>query len=110
MPAETDASPAWYLYLVRTASGALYTGISTDPERRLQEHEQGTRGARSLRGRGPLELVHRQAAGDRSTALKMEYAVKRLSRRNKERLVAGDRVLEELDRSFAVATLGSAEA
>ena len=63
-----------------------------------------------MRGRGPLKLVHRHAVGDRSTALKMEYAVKRLSRRDKERLVAGDRGLEELDRSSSMAAAGSAEA
>lgn len=110
MPAEPSAPGIWYLYLIRTASGALYTGISTDPERRLREHEVGMRGARSLRGRGPLELVHRQAAGDRSTALKLEYAVKRLSRQDKERLVAGERSLQDFGRALAAVTTRRPEA
>lgn len=103
---RAEASGPWYLYLLRTASGALYTGISTDPERRLREHQQGTRGARSLRGRGPLRLVYRQAVGDRSTALKMEHAVKRLPREHKEGLVAGDRALSDLDQGPLVAAMG----
>ena len=80
---------AWWLYLLRTAAGTVYTGISTDPERRLAEHEAG-RGARSLRGRGPLELVYRLRAVDRSEALRLEAAVKALDRRHKERVIAGD--------------------
>jgi putative endonuclease len=108
--AEPAVRRTWYLYLVRTASGALYTGISTDPERRLREHEQGMRGARSLRGRGPLVLVYRQAVGDRSTALKAEHAVKRLPRARKERLVAGERSLGDLVRDVAVPVMGSVEA
>ena len=79
----------WWLYLLRTAAGTLYTGISTDPDRRLAEHEAG-RGARSLRGRGPLELVFRLRTVDRSEALRLEAAVKALDRRRKERVVAGN--------------------
>ena len=109
MLAESSAEGTWHLYLIRTASGALYTGISTDPDRRLQEHEQGKRGARSLRGRGPLELVYRQRVGDRSAALKMEHAVKRLPRRHKERLAAGDRSLPDLVEGVEAAGMGSAE-
>lgn len=107
MRVEPADCRTWYLYLVRTAAGSLYTGISTDPQRRLREHEQGARGARALRGRGPLALVHRQAVGDRSTALKMEHAVKQLPRELKERLVAGDRSLCERVRDAAT---GSVEA
>lgn len=90
----------WYLYVVQTAGGSLYTGISTDPARRLQEHEQGTRGARYLRGRGPLEIVYRVDVGERAMALRAEYAFKRLSRARKLQLVsaapAGPALLELL--------------
>lgn len=79
----------WRLYLVRTGSGTLYTGISTDPERRLREHDRSPRGARSLRGRGPLALVYVLPVRDRSEASRLEAAVKRLDRRRKEALVAG---------------------
>jgi putative endonuclease len=82
-------NPVWYLYLVRCRDGSLYTGISTDVARRLDAH-QADRGARRLRGRGPLELVFSQAVGDRGRALQIEYRVKRLTRKDKERLVCGE--------------------
>lgn len=85
---EAD-SGAWRLYVLRTGSGSLYTGISTDPQRRLREHAGGSRGARALRGRGPLELVYELPARDRSEASRLEAAVKRLDRRSKEALIAG---------------------
>ena len=47
---------SWQLYIVRTAAGALYTGITTDVTRRVNQHQSG-RGARALRGKGPLDLV-----------------------------------------------------
>ena len=77
----------WQLYIVQTAAGALYTGITTDVARRVEQHAAG-RGARALRGRGPLALVYRCDAGDRATASRLEYQVKQLSRQQKLRLVA----------------------
>ena len=76
----------WYLYLVRCNDGSLYTGISTDVQRRFDAHQQN-RGARRLRGRGPLELVYSQPVGDHGLALKTEHMVKRLTRAEKEKLV-----------------------
>ncbi|MDN0123920.1 GIY-YIG nuclease family protein [Yersinia aleksiciae] len=76
----------WYLYLLRTASGMLYTGITTDVARRLAQHQNG-KGAKALRGKGELTLVFQCEAGDRSTALKLEYRVKQLSKPQKEKLV-----------------------
>ncbi|MCP5431113.1 MAG: GIY-YIG nuclease family protein [Chromatiaceae bacterium] len=67
--------PMWHLYLVRCNDGSLYTGISTDVQRRLAAHG-ASRGARRLRGRGPLELVYTQAVGDRSQAPAHRYRVK----------------------------------
>ncbi|AHF78430.1 GIY-YIG nuclease [Sodalis praecaptivus] len=81
------SSTLWHLYLIRTASGMLYTGITTDVQRRLEQHQRGG-GAKSLRGKGPLTLVFQRPAGDRSRALRWEYRVKQLSRRQKERFVA----------------------
>jgi putative endonuclease len=79
----------WYLYLVRTEDGRLYTGIATDVDRRLEEHRRGVgRGAKSLRGRAPLEVVYRCKIGDRATALRAEHRVKRMTKAAKERLVA----------------------
>lgn len=76
----------WHLYLLRTASGMLYTGITTDVARRLAQHQAG-KGAKALRGKGELTLVFHCEAGDRSTALKLEYRVKQLSKQQKEKLV-----------------------
>ncbi|MDI9767243.1 GIY-YIG nuclease family protein [Pantoea dispersa] len=77
----------WQLYMLQTAAGMLYTGITTDVNRRLQQHQQG-RGARALRGKGPLTLVFHCAAGDRAAASRLEYQVKQLSRSQKLLLVA----------------------
>jgi putative endonuclease len=81
----------WSLYMVRTARGALYTGITTDVKRRFEEHQAGTpRGARSLRGKGPLELVFSADAGDRSRASKLEWQIKQWPRSRKEALARGE--------------------
>ena len=72
------SKPDWSLYLVRCADGSLYTGISTDVERRLREHSNGVRGAKFLRGRGPLTLAFEYRIGDRSLASRIEHRVKRL--------------------------------
>lgn len=84
------------LYIIRCADGSLYTGIATDVERRLREHESGGRGARYLRGRGPLSVEFRASLGNRAMAQKYEYHVKRLPREQKEALIAGQRSLSEL--------------
>lgn len=80
----------WFVYMVRTAGGALYTGITTDVPRRFGEHQAGApKGARSLRGKGPLELVFYSPAGDRSRASKLEWHIKQWPRQRKEALVLG---------------------
>ncbi|EIG2129940.1 TPA: DNA damage response exodeoxyribonuclease YhbQ [Escherichia coli] len=77
----------WFLYLIRTADNKLYTGITTDVERRYQQHQSG-KGAKALRGKGELTLAFSALVGDRSLALRAEYRVKQLTKRQKERLVA----------------------
>ena len=84
------------LYMLRCADGSLYTGIATDAERRLGEHESSPRGSKRLRGRGPFTLVFTRAVGDRSRAQALEARIKKLPRRDKLRLVAGTLSLEEL--------------
>lgn len=75
-----------YVYVLECADGSLYTGYTTDVERRLAEHRAGE-GARYTRGRTPVELVHAESYATRSEALTREHAVKQLSRAEKERLV-----------------------
>lgn len=76
----------WYLYILRCCDGTLYTGITTDVEKRLETHRSG-KGAKYTRGRGPLELVYRETCGSHSDALKREMAVKRLTRTQKEAMI-----------------------
>ena len=86
MTLATTTPSRWFVYLVRTGTGALYAGISTDPERRLRQHQSG-KGARALRGKGPLTLVWRQGVADKGEALRLEYRLKQQSKAFKERLV-----------------------
>ncbi len=79
---------AWHVYLVRTREGNLYTGIAKDVERRIAEHQEpGARGAKYLRGRGPIELAFHRKIGDHALALRVERGVKRLSKERKECIV-----------------------
>lgn len=76
---------SWKLYMLRCGDGSLYTGITTDIDRRLEEHRAG-KGAKYTRGRGPLELVYSEDCGDKSTALKRELEIKALPREEKLKL------------------------
>ena len=76
----------WKLYILRCGDGTLYTGITTDVERRLEEHRSG-KGAKYTRGRAPLELVYREECADKSTALKRELEIKAMPRQEKEKLI-----------------------
>lgn len=90
------AATEFSLYIVRCADGTLYTGIATDVDRRLAEHESGLRGAKFLRGKGPLEIVFSEVVGNRAAASQLEYRVKQLDRSKKLQLIDGRRCLEDL--------------
>jgi len=81
--------------VLRTRLGTLYTGITTDVARRLQQHG-GARGARALRAKAPLSLVYAVAVGERGEALRLEHAFKQLTRPTKEQLLATDPTLPAL--------------
>jgi putative endonuclease len=76
----------WYLYILRCKDDTLYTGITTDVEKRLEAHRTG-KGAKYTRGRSPLELVYRESCGSHSDALKREHQVKMLTRVEKQNLI-----------------------
>jgi len=76
----------WYLYILRCGDGTLYTGITTDVQKRLEVHRSG-KGAKYTRGRLPLELVYRESCGSHGDALKREIVVKRFSRQEKLELI-----------------------
>ncbi|MFT5836524.1 MAG: putative endonuclease [Candidatus Azotimanducaceae bacterium] len=78
----------WWVYIIRCADGSLYTGISTDVNRRFEQHASGSpKSAKYLRGRAPLELIHFKKIGTQSEALIEERRIKRLSKAQKMKLV-----------------------
>jgi putative endonuclease len=77
-----------YVYVLRCADDTLYTGYTTDVQRRVREHDAGE-GAKYTRGRTPVELVHVEAFDSRSAALSREHEIKQLSRTEKDDLVSG---------------------
>lgn len=81
-----EPETTWFVYLLRCADGSLYTGISNDVLRRLEQHNAGT-ASRYTRSRLPAVLVYQEAQATRSLALKRELTIKALSRRDKESLI-----------------------
>lgn len=77
----------WYLYMIETKGGRLYTGITTDVERRFLQHATG-KGARFFRTDPPKQLVFQQAFENRSTATRAEIKMKKLSRAAKWALIS----------------------
>lgn len=77
----------WTVYIIEASDRTLYTGISTDVERRWQEHLSGKAGAKYFRGRTPRKLVYQEAALNRSAASQREAAIKKLSRPEKLALI-----------------------
>jgi putative endonuclease len=76
---------AFFCYILECADGSYYTGWTTDPERRVKEHNNG-RGARYTRARHPVRMVYLEELPDRSAAMKRELAIKRLGRDEKKKL------------------------
>ncbi len=75
-----------FVYIVECRDGTLYTGYTTDVERRLEEHNCGE-GAKYTRGRYPVELRYTESFSSRSSAQKKEYQIKQLPRKEKEELI-----------------------
>ena len=75
-----------FVYILKCADGTYYTGWTTDPERRVKVHNSG-KGAKYTRARRPVELVYLEEYDDNISAQKREYAIKRLSRSEKEELI-----------------------
>jgi putative endonuclease len=73
----------WFVYMLECRGGRLYTGVTTDVERRMAEHHGGRRGARFTRAHPPAKLCAVVRVTGRSEALKLEAALKRLRRPRK---------------------------
>ncbi len=79
---------SWYLYILACADNTLYTGITTDLARRIQEHN-AKKGAFYTQNKTPVELVYQEAMSDQSAARKREAAIKQLTRKEKLELIGG---------------------
>jgi len=77
----------WEVYIIETLGGRLYTGISTDVERRFKQHQSGKGGARFFKIDPPMQIRYREVCRDRSMALKREAQIKRLKRSEKVMLI-----------------------
>ena len=78
---------SWYVYVLQCIDNTLYTGITTDVERRVKEHNTSIKGAKYTKTRRPVKLVYTESSIDRSTASKREYTIKKLSRKKKIELI-----------------------
>jgi UV DNA damage endonuclease len=87
----TKSNGTWFVYLLRCADGSLYTGITNDLPRRVEQHNAGI-ASRYTRSRLPVVLVYQEAQASRSLALKRELAIKALSRQAKELLIRPTRM------------------
>lgn len=90
--AATTPTATYTVYLLRCADGSLYAGIARDLAARIDLHNRGA-GAKYTRGRGPVTLAWKRGRQAPRAARQLEHAIKALSRRDKERLVAGDEAL-----------------
>ena len=75
-----------YCYILQCSDGTYYTGWTTDPERRLRQHNRG-KGARYTRYRRPVRLVYVEEQPDRSSAMRREFKIKQMSRKAKGKLI-----------------------
>lgn len=97
---DTPPSKPWFVYLVRAENGALYCGISDDPQRRFEQHRSG-KGARFFHSSPAQALVYVERCADKSAALRRERAIKALTKVAKERMLACA-VMVEIDSPLSV--------
>ena len=83
---------SYFVYMLECRDGSFYSGVTTDPTRRLAEHNEGKKGAKYTRARLPVRLVYCEQAADRSEAQQREYALRRLSRTDKQALIDKSRI------------------
>jgi len=76
----------WWVYIIKCSDESFYTGITTNLERRILEHNDSKKGAKYTRNRRPVNLIYSESHPDRSTASKREYHIKKLSRLEKLKL------------------------
>lgn len=77
----------WHIYILECSDKTLYTGVTSNLKRRVEEHNTSVLGAKYTRGRRPVKLVYSCKRKDKSGALKEEYRIKRLSRVEKLKII-----------------------
>jgi len=92
---NTPVKKKWAVYIIKCGDSTYYTGISNDVSRRLEEHRAG-KGAKYLRGRGPLNIIFQKKVESHGTALKYEIKIKKLSRKKKEELISNPSLLKKM--------------
>jgi putative endonuclease len=85
------STATWSLYIIEASDASLYTGITTDVERRFDEHLNCHKGAKYFNGRSPVRIVYREEGHDRSSASRREAEIKKLSRSEKQRLISSQK-------------------
>ncbi len=83
----TDTKKSWYVYILLCSDGSFYTGITNNVKERMKEHNAGS-GAKYTRGRKPVTLAYRETHPNQASARRREEEIKKLERRNKEKLVS----------------------
>lgn len=85
--------PSWFVYLLRCADNSLYAGITTDLNRRIEQHNHCNKtGAKYTRVRRPVVLAYYESATDRKSASQREYQLKKLTKAQKEKLVSNHKM------------------
>nr|CAA6803439.1 MAG: Endonuclease [uncultured Thiotrichaceae bacterium] len=77
----------WHTYILQCADGSLYTGVTTDLDRRIDEHNHSAKGAKYTRARRPVLLVYSEACQTRSAACSREFKIKQLTKKQKLELI-----------------------
>ena len=77
----------WFMYVVECADGTLYTGVTNDIKRRVNEHNYGMKAAKYTRSRRPVKLMYKKEYKGRSCAMKAEYKFKKLTRKKKLEII-----------------------
>ena len=103
MPDKQNSSPhsaikktkTWSVYILHCSDDTLYTGITTDILRRVDEHNTSSKGARYTRARRPVMLVYQEKCDTRSSASKREHSIKKLNRHKKLNLIKSSHTLEQ---------------
>ena len=85
---KTPSVSNWYVYIIEASDHSLYTGITTDPERRFLEHCGNTKNAKYFNGKKPLRIAYQESGHNRSSASKRESQIKKLTRDKKIALIS----------------------